>query len=139
MLVPSLLLLNACSLDDSERCLDDYVWSDAQHACLLESDVDTDNLDTLGVTDSETNGVGAACSSHEDCAVHAADYCLASPDTPDRGMCTLFGCMPDDCGESFACCDCTHVDNDNFRTDLPFCVPNQNVRVMTTVVTCKCE
>lgn len=52
------------------------------------------------------SGVGAVCSSGEDCAEFDANYCAISPLSPtEPGYCTFENCSPGGCLAPYRCCD----------------------------------
>ena len=130
------LIGTACTIDDADRCYGDYEWSEENQLCLMP-DSDTGQDEGL---DSQSNGVGVACHSPQDCADFEADFCLDNPQNPaDPGMCTVRPCVPSDCTGPFQCCDCTGQESEFIDTTMPFCVPDENVALLTTVFTCVCE
>lgn len=52
---------------------------------------------------SPPRGLGASCSSHDDCADYDATYC----ESIQLGQCLVRGCQlaPDDCYQGWECCD----------------------------------
>lgn len=121
------MCLTGCVVDDSDRCLDDAVWSEEERACIpkpvvsdtdttptgdSESSVDTTPADTnpgdSDTTDGEGSGLGENCTGDDSCATYQASYCLKDPMAPnDPGICSVPNCTASDCGADFACCDCT--------------------------------
>ena len=122
--------ISACTMDDSERCSDKYVWSEKQAACITP--VDTDFVDTSPIQD----GLGDPCSKDDDCKTGKYNKCLLDPrDATIEGMCTFNNCTLNDCGGDFECCDCKGVDF--LKWEAPYCIPAESAKMLHSLCTCK--
>ncbi|MBN2802648.1 MAG: hypothetical protein JXR91_06115 [Deltaproteobacteria bacterium] len=122
--------LNACQMDDDDRCTADYVWNSEQAACLVP--VDTDVSDTSEPQD----GLGDPCWKDEDCTVEDYSHCLLDPtDASVEGMCTTGDCDYDLCGGDFQCCDCIGIDL--LGWDTPYCVDATSASFLSALCTCE--
>ncbi|TNE48110.1 MAG: alpha/beta fold hydrolase [Deltaproteobacteria bacterium] len=94
------------------------------------------NNPTLPVT---SDGTGTPCKSDDDCSsLKAAKKCLKMGSS--QGFCTVEGCKPDSCGESYSCCrEC----NPALASMLPFkdsaCFPAAATSGLTGQAGCTCD
>jgi hypothetical protein len=139
--------LTAC-VTDSNRCLPGYTYAPQYDACLQIADASPDaaiareagTATTDGGAAEGGSGLGDPCNGGADCTGKAS-YCLKDPTAAptDPGICSVPMCTAADCGDSYACCDCSAAQNaDLMAWPAPVCVPGDN---KTTLVAfgCKCQ
>ncbi len=139
--------LTAC-VTDSNRCLPGYAYAPQYDACLQIADASPDaaiaresgTATTDGGAALGGSGLGDPCNGSADCTGKAS-YCLKDPTAAptDPGICSVPMCTAADCGDSYACCDCSAAQNaDLMAWPAPVCVPGDN---KTTLVAfgCKCQ
>ncbi|MEN0062294.1 MAG: haloalkane dehalogenase [Myxococcota bacterium] len=99
------------------------------------ADCDGDDDPMLPITE---DGTGTPCTSDDDCSGLTASLCLSLG--TDDGFCTIEGCEPNACGDSYSCCgDC----NPDIASMLPFeesaCLPEAAASQLEAGAGCTCE
>ena len=83
-------------------------------------------------------GLGASCTSDDDCAGQTANVCLSNPG--EEGFCTIEGCDAGTCGAPFVCCrDCNPAAAGSLPFDGAACVPDQVSSQLSGGAGCTCD
>jgi hypothetical protein len=132
----TLFFVWGCALDDSDRCVQGFVYHTESRTCIP---VDTASEDSgMSQDGSIPNGFGQPCVDDDACAAYDEDYCVIDPLTQTGKYCSLTDCTPGGCPNGYSCCDCTLTPLD-IIAKIVVCLTTEDASIAGNVGQCNCD